>query len=195
MNRRQLVSLHLYCSSFFAAMLIMAAVSGGGYLLGYKGEFPETEIGTLSTEDYAVTEGMAVDDVLAILAAAGVTDYDFEYSVQRGDTLVTRPTSRRHFRLAQRGGALQITEVQPNLQASLVELHKGHGPQNFKTLSKFLAAGLLFIMITGVWLGLSSPALRRSTALSVGLGVAVFIRVPLPAARMQISRGVVIGGV
>ena len=37
MARALLIKLHLYCSAFFAAAIVLVAVSGGRYLIGIKG--------------------------------------------------------------------------------------------------------------------------------------------------------------
>ena len=36
MARALLIKLHLYCSAFFAAAIVLVAVSGGRYLIGIK---------------------------------------------------------------------------------------------------------------------------------------------------------------
>ena len=51
----------------------------------------------------------------------------------------------------------------------------GHGPGAYKTYQQVFAAGMLFIMLSGLWLGLSSVRLRASTALISGSGLALFL--------------------
>jgi hypothetical protein len=57
----------------------------------------------------------------------------------------------------------------------MMELHMGHGPTSFKTFQKFFAVGMLFIILSGLWLGLSSARLRRNTGMAAGTGLAVFL--------------------
>jgi hypothetical protein len=73
------------------------------------------------------------------------------------------------------GEGVAVTRHEPDIQKVLVELHKGHGPQLFKTFQKFMALGLMFVLLTGLWLGLSSRGLRMQTAISAGAGVVVFL--------------------
>lgn len=175
MNRKLFITIHLYLASFFAAAVILVAISGGLYLLEYKGSTVETEIATLPQQVHTLPNPASKDDVTALLAAAGVPDFNFEYVRQSGTQAVTRPTSRTHYRLKVAGSGIVIHRIEPNLQARMMELHKGHGPRAFKTFQKTFALGMLFIILSGLWLGLSSPRLRRNTSFAAGAGLAVFL--------------------
>ena len=174
MSRQLFITIHLYLSSFFAAVVLLVATSGGLYLLGYSGE-------TESTEVARVEGGLALDadrskeSVLAALARAGVADFDFGYVRHRDATLYTRPTSETHYVLTLSGDEITVNRVEPNLQKRMMELHMGHGPSVYKTFQKVFALGLVFIIVSGLWLGLSSPRLRRNTLLSAGAGLLVFV--------------------
>ena len=50
MARALLIMLRLYCSAFFAAAIVLVAVSSGPYLIGIKGLIEQTLVGTLATE-------------------------------------------------------------------------------------------------------------------------------------------------
>jgi hypothetical protein len=56
----------------------------------------------------------------------------------------------------------------------MIELHKGHGPSAFKTFQKAFAVGLIFIILSGLWLGISASRLRQSTLLTAISGAVVF---------------------
>ena len=70
---------------------------------------------------------------------------------------------------------MQVTRNEPDLQKRLIELHKGHGPTAFKTLQKVMAAGLLVVVSTGFWLGLSAVGLRAHMAITSAAGLLLFI--------------------
>ena len=70
---------------------------------------------------------------------------------------------------------MRLTRNEPDLQKRLIELHKGHGPTAFKTLQKVMAVGLLAIVSTGFWLGLSAVGLRARMAAMSGAGLLLFI--------------------
>jgi hypothetical protein len=180
LNRRLFITVHLYLSSFFAALVLLVAMTGGLYLAGFKGSMAETTVATLSGQDYTLPEEATKADVERLLAAAGVEDFPFEYVRQSGARAYTRPTSEAHYLIEARGrGDIRVVRREPDLQARLMELHKGHGPGHFKTLQKVFALGLLFVILSGLWLGLSAPRLRRNPALSFGAGLGVFLLVLL----------------
>ena len=67
---------------------------------------------------------------------------------------------------------------EPSLQKRMIELHMGHGPTAYKSYQKAFAAGMLFIILTVLWLGLS-VRLRFSTAVISGVGVLLFLGLAL----------------
>jgi len=178
MPRSLLITIHLYLSAFFAVAVILVALSGGLYLLGIKGEMRETAVATLDGGQ-ALLETPNNEAVLAVLARAGVADFSFDYVRASGSRLYTRPTSDTHYLLEVSGDQVSITRREPDLQARMMELHKGHGPSVFKTFQTVFALGMLFIILSGVWLGLSAPRLRGKTALASGLGALVFVALVL----------------
>lgn len=173
MSRSLLITIHLYLSSFLAAMVVLMSLSGGLYLLGYKGEMQETVVATIDGGEL-LTADPSKASVLATLERAGISDFDFDYVRNTGKRLYTRPTSRTHYLLEIRGDEIEITERVPDLQGRMIELHKGHGPSIFKTFQKIFAVGMLFIMLSGLWLGLSALRLRNRTAVASVAGLVVF---------------------
>ena len=173
MARALLIKLHLYCSAFFAAGIILVAVSGGLYLIGIKGTIEQTLVGTLTTGQQ-LSQDPSEANVQAALASLGVADFEFEYVKQKGSQLITRPTTRPFYTLDISGDEAVVRYNEPSLQKRMIELHMGHGPTAYKTYQKVFAAGMLFIILTGLWLGLSSARLRVSTAMISGAGVLLF---------------------
>lgn len=174
MSRSFLTNIHLYIAALFAPVLLMMAFSGGLYLLGIKGSVEETVIELPADTTLNFKSATLKQDVANILAAAGEPN-KFEYTKGRGNSLITRPASRQSYKLSQTDAGLQLTRLNPDLQAGLIELHKGHGPQAFKTFQKFMALGLVIVLLSGVWLGLSSNKLRRPTLLTGAVGLALFL--------------------
>jgi hypothetical protein len=160
----------MYLSALFAPMVLLVAISGGLYLIGIKGSVALTETTTIEREPLDTSSTQLQAQVTALLAEAGVSDFDFEYVKVKGDTLYTRPTSREHYVIEQRNGTISINHAVPDFQSRMVELHKGHGPTLFKTFQKLFAVGLVFIIVSGLWLGLSARHLRRNTLVTAGLG-------------------------
>jgi len=170
---RFLTLVHLYIAAFLAPGLLLMSISGGLYLFGIKGNTTDVEI--------SLPAGTAIDfkspsfeqDVRTLLSNVD-SDYDFEYVRQRGKAAQTRPTSRPYYTLNNESGSLSLTKKIPDLQASMIELHKGHGPSLFKTYSKIVAIGLVIIVISGLWLGLYIRRLRTITFITTAGGLFCF---------------------
>ena len=174
MTRTLLIKLHLYLSAFFSAAIILVAVSGGLYLIGIKGSIEQTTLGTVSSGQQLLQDPSEVA-VQAALTSLGVADFEFEYVKQKGSQLITRPTTRPFYTLDISGEEALVQYNEPSLQKRMIELHMGHGPTAYKTYQQVFAAGMLFIILSGLWLGLSSARLRLSTAVISGTGVLLFL--------------------
>ena len=179
MSRKLLITIHMYLSAFFAPFVFLAAISGGLYLVGVKGEVSQQPVfsGPANGLDLHLDPGAATlhVEVSKLLASAGVSDYEFEYVKVKGSTLYTRPTSREHYVLQLEGNRVNVIHAVPSLQYRLIELHKGHGPTAFKAFQKVFAFGLLFIVGSGLCLGLSAAGLRRRTLFTSLAGTSLFL--------------------
>jgi len=173
MARALLIKLHLYFSAFFAAAIVLVASSGGLYLIGIKGTVEQTVIGTLDSGE-ALLADPSHAAVASALAELGVLDFDFDYVKQSGSHLITRPTTRPFYSLDIADGKVTVQHNAPSLQKRMIELHMGHGPSAYKTYQQFFAAGMLFVMLSGLWLGLSSDRLRTTTLITSGSGLLLF---------------------
>jgi len=169
MNRKTIISIHLFLASFFTPILIMIAVSGGLYLLGSKGEVTSNIVyeGEASEFDSGDQDSKAA--ITRLLKSAGIA-HSFDYVKSSGSNYFTRPTSREYYVVSLQNDRLQITHNQPDFIKSIVELHKGHGPSWFKTFQKLVALGLLLILISGFCLALTSPMLRKNALIVSGVG-------------------------
>jgi hypothetical protein len=173
MNRSLFITLHMYLSAFFAPVIFLVAISGGLYLVGVKGSVEQVSV--YQSDGYALdaTSAHLKSDVDSLLTTAGVTGYEYEYVKVSGNTLYTRPSSRLHYRI-KLGDGVELVRAEPSLQSALIELHKGHGPTAFKSFQRLFALGLLCIISSGLFLGLSAARLRKRTLMTSGAGVLVF---------------------
>ncbi len=174
MNRRFWINIHLYLAALFAPMLLLVAISGGLYLIGIKGSVAKSPATLPATASLDLASASLEADVRTLLSNAGI-EHQFEYLKVAGSTLYTRPTSRVHYEFRVGADAVSATENTPDLQKTLIELHKGHGPSIFKTFQKLLALGLLIIVLSGTWLGLTASGLRTTTLGLSGVGLVLFI--------------------
>ena len=170
MKRSLLVKLHLYAAAFLAPAFLFLASSGGLYLVGVKGSVKQTFVEMPSQLDLDPSSESLYKDVQKVLLAAGIS-YDFEYVKIKGETLITRPTSRNFYKFSMQPEGIVVSYNEPSIQSKLIELHKGHGPEIFKAFQKVIAVGLLFVVLSGFWLGVSALGLRRNTLIVTGAGV------------------------
>jgi hypothetical protein len=174
MDRKLLIKMHMYLAAFFAPAVLLVALSGGLYLAGVKGKVEQQVIYSSSEVRIDNKSTSLQADVAALLASAGVESYSFEYVKVSGATLYTRPTSSDHYLIKSNAGGVEVIHARPSLQSRMIELHKGHGPTAFKTFQKAFAIGLIFIILSGLWLGVSAARLRRSTLLTAATGAVIF---------------------
>jgi hypothetical protein len=70
---------------------------------------------------------------------------------------------------------VEVIQARPSLQSRMIELLKGHGPSAFKPFQKAFSIGLIFIILSGLWLGISAERLRRATLLTATAWAAIFV--------------------
>lgn len=171
--RRLIIRLHLMIAAFFAPILLMVALSGGLYLLGQKGQTLKTPIPLSDDLAVAIAATPTEGGVKALLADID-PQYDFDYLKISGSTLITRPTSRSYYEVNLQNSAM-LTRIEPDWIKSMIELHKGHGPTLLKDFQKAMTLGLLLIVLSGLWLGLTSSALRPGTLITSAAGLIAFL--------------------
>ncbi|WP_379554092.1 hypothetical protein [Qipengyuania sp. DGS5-3] len=172
-TRNFLVTCHLLLAGLLAPLFILVAITGGLYLIGEKGEVVETAL--------SVPEGTTLDadaptieaDVRAVLAANDLPT-DFEYLRMRPGSITTRPTTEDFVVLEQGDDGWSATLNEPNFLYRMIELHKGHGPQLFKTYQIGAAISLFMVVLGGLLVGLLAPAYRKQTIGASAFGTAAF---------------------
>tara|TARA_Y100001001_G_scaffold125102_1_gene123544 strand:- start:558 stop:1100 length:543 start_codon:yes stop_codon:yes gene_type:complete len=174
-QRKQLITIHLWLAAFFTPAILLMAITGGLYLLGIKGSVDTEQVAQLPGEKLAFNKGEEKPRFDALLQQAGINDFSYSYVKDRGREAMTRPTSRTYYILRETDAGLDVIRAEPSVIAGLIELHKGHGPVVFRWLQIALAAALVFIMVSGLWLGLQSPMLKNKTLLLSGAGVLVCV--------------------
>ncbi len=172
--RRYIMLIHLYLAAFVAPALLLVATSGGLYLLGIKGDTTKTTVELSAGSSLDFSSSTLKNDISTLLAAHSI-NHDFEYLKKGATSAQTRPTSRVFYEFSMVGDELAVTRHKPNLQKTMIELHKGHGPTLFKLYQKLVAVSLMLIVLSGLWMGITAKALRNKTSIAAGLGLAFFI--------------------
>ena len=99
----------------------------------------------------------------------------FETLRVRGDSLTTVPTTRPFVRLQTSDAGLTGTLQMPDLNYTLMELHKGHGPVAFQFYQIAAAIALCLIVLGGVAIGLLAPIYRKLTLVGLFIGASAFV--------------------
>ena len=176
--RKTLINIHLFLAAFMAPAFILLAVSGGLYLIGNKGEVTKSDVALPAGATLDFKSASIEQEVRDLLKAGGI-NYKFEYVKDRGSRIDLRPTSKTYIEISQTPNGLKASRVKPYFQKSMMELHKGHGPKAFKTYQKLVALALLFVVLSGTFVGLFAKAYRRKTVIATGLGLIVFLGLAL----------------
>ncbi len=174
MSRKLIITIHLALAAFFTPILLIIGLSGGLYLIGEKGSVEKQEIYRGDLAGYDFKDKNRENQIRQFIKSHNI-EHDFEYAKGGSDFGITRPTSKQHLLFQLEQDQLVVTKRTPNFIATIVELHKGHGPTAFKTFQKFVALGLFFILASGLFLGLTSPSLRKKTVAISGLGLITFL--------------------
>ena len=172
MQRKLLVTIHLYLASFFAPLIILVGLTGGLYILGVKGSVERSDAAKIEQRTLLAPNEQSNAYIAGLLEEVGI-EHSFDY-IKAGPETITRPTSRTFYQFKQVGEDIVIVRNEPSTMNKLMELHKGHGPILFRYFEALCAIGLLFVMISGLYLGLQSPMLKKKTLLLSGSGLAVF---------------------
>ncbi len=178
MNRKQIINIHLILATFFAPLLLIIGISGGLYLVGIKGEIKQQIIYQDSNQEFDFASKDRLQQIQHFLKKQKI-NYDFEYAVNDWNYAKTRPTSKEYYVFKLDNELLTVTKHSPNFIASLVELHKGHGPKLFRILQILLAIALFFILLSGISLALLSANYKNRTIYISALSSLFFVLIIL----------------
>ena len=130
--RKYLVLAHLWLAGIMAPAFALHAISGGLYLMDIKGKAATERVSLPAGADLDFKSATLEADVRALLTQANL-NHDFEYIRNRGTVIQLRPTSKTYLEFKQTPQGLTASRVKPDTVRSMMELHKGHGPQIFKS--------------------------------------------------------------
>ena len=172
MKRPTLIKIHLYLSGVSLIFMCLMAISGSLHLfVGDEGESVE-EIKSLSVTT-PVTKNALVDtfkDELKKIAP----NYTYDYIKGSKSFQMSRPTTRTYYTIKLAGESLKIEKHVPAFRKSLMELHKGHGPKSSRPILGLLGVIVFGAVLSGLWLGWSAKAFRKTTLLTVVSGFIIY---------------------
>jgi hypothetical protein len=161
-------------AALFAPVLLIMGFTGGMYLLGYKGYLDEKVVFQVAADEVDFLQEDKKVVVEQLLQMAQIKQ-SFDSVVGDSRSLLTRPTSTRHYQIKLVDHQVIVLERTPSVLRALIELHKGHGPKLFVWMQKVMALALLLILLSGLVLGYLSPVLRSKTLFTSTIGLIVFI--------------------
>ncbi|MEP3224758.1 MAG: hypothetical protein ABJO01_02195 [Parasphingorhabdus sp.] len=173
-TRNFLVLVHLYLAAFLAPSFLLVGATGALYLLDADKPVQETSI-ELPKDVVLDPQSPSIKaDVEKVLRESGVA-LEFEYIRSRGDSFMTRPTSRTYAQFEKTENGWTATLNEPGLLYSLTEMHKGHGPTAFRYFQIFAGISLFLVVFGGLIVGLLSKAYRGKTIMAALVGTGIFL--------------------
>lgn len=173
--RRILIWVHLYIAAFMAPAFALVAISGFNYLIDQRGDATRTEISLPADATLNPDSETLAADVQALLASAGEDAKISGVQTRRGGDLATQPVTRTHYTLRITPEGVTANKVKPNLQQSMLEIHKGHGPAILNFYHKLVAIGMLIVVFGGVLVGVFAKAYRKPTLITTAVGTVLYI--------------------
>ena len=165
MNRLFFVKLHLFFSGLALVFTAFMSLSGAYHLLvgGEPEAFQEIKRWQVSTK----MSPQEMSDTLLRELKAHDPSYQFEQIKQDERGAFTRPTTRDYYFLQQSQSELILLKRSPSILKAMIEFHQGHGSQRARPIQGLLGVFVFLAVVSGLWLGLSSPVLRKNTVITV----------------------------
>jgi hypothetical protein len=177
-NRTLFTKIHLILAALMFPAMLMFLVTGALYTWGETGDYVDTEhqitlTAPLTNDEDSLTAIAASElarlDIAPPSGSASVRTlgdaYRFEWSGSNRDVHLV-PTADPL--------VATLTVKETTLHRRLVQLHKAKGATAFKIYATILAISLFLLVLSGIVMGLATPALRRMTWWVSGLGSALF---------------------
>jgi hypothetical protein len=180
-QRMLLIKIHAFLACFFIPMAALVFVSGAMYSLGVKGH--------IDKQVYTLPLDHPFSPDLAALSALARLELDQRHLVPPGgDTTVREKKGAYEFRW---GDLHRLVVIKPTNNPQEVELtyrersplaqvmrvHRAEAGSAVKIITVSMAAALLVILTSGVWLAVGIPKLRRNALFALAAGVIALIPV------------------
>jgi hypothetical protein len=178
LSRLQLTKIHAILAAVILPVALMFFVTGALYTWGVKGDYVTT------THELPLAAPLA-NDKQALLALASAALAEREISPPSGSASVRAVGGS--FQLEWTGAGRDVTlEPTANAQLALlkvkdttwyrhmVQLHKAKGGVAFKVYAAFMATALMLLLLTGYFIALQTPLLRKLTLGTTAAGAVAF---------------------
>lgn len=173
MKRITWIKIHLYLSGVSLIFMALMSMSGANHLLLDNESETTKTIKTIALQ--TETTKSQLESIFKKELTELSPDYNYDYIKGSDKSLMTRPTTRSYYTIKVKGNEANIQMHEPSLIKSLMELHKGHGPRSSRAVLGVLGIIVIGSILSGLWLGLSSPAFRKTTILTVVSGLSIYM--------------------
>lgn len=166
------IKIHLYLSGVTLIFLSFMALSGSLHLL--KGGEKEEVI---KVQTFPLDNLMNKDQLTQFFSEKlKEIDANYSYELIKGSesSQMTRPTTRTYYTIKVDANQALIQKHIPTIRKKLMELHQGHGPRISRNILGALGLLVIGSVLSGLWLGWSSPALRKVTIATVLSGALLY---------------------
>lgn len=176
MNRYKIIQFHSLLAGFLLPIALVVVIGGALYTMDVKGKVAKTEIDWPLAKPFKADLDWLTVQATQALAQKGLQLPDDEPTlkkkkngkyVARWNTLSYSVTisGRKH------DHAALVTVHQRNLLTQLMRIHRAEAGTAFELVTTTLALGLMFILISGIYLAWAIPKLRKPLSISIVTGV------------------------
>lgn len=174
MKRPLIIQIHLALASLYFPLLLMMPMTGGLYLLGFKGTEVKTE--AFQVQAPLPTEKSELRSFFNQQFENQKIDFQFEEIKEAGNEFLFRPSTRDYYSATKNpDSTLTFYKIEPNLLKKLVEIHKGHGPKLIKWFEISFGVALILTALSGLWLSITVPKYKKITWISFALGAGIIL--------------------
>jgi len=173
MVRSTLIKFHLYVAAFLVPFLFMMSLTGVLEILGVEGKIHKEVIFTTNQDALNFKSINIKNDVKVLLIKINANP-DFDHLKIKETKVYTRPNYNVHYAFKKSGDSLKVYQYTPSTLQKLKMLHKGNGPRLYKLYQQIFVYGLFFVLLTGLWLGLTSDSLRNMTIFIFLAGILLY---------------------
>lgn len=178
-SRLRVMQAHMLLAGFFLPIAIIYFVSGALYTLDIKGHVKKQEITLQLSQPFtpdlerltALTRQSLVERELPLPGGEATLRKKHGAYELRWDDLanaVTMVSGRDIY-----SAILTVRERSPLTQ--IMRIHRAEAGTTFKVLAVIMAAGLVIIFSTGVFMARTMPKLRRPIVIAIVSGVGTFL--------------------
>jgi len=172
MKRLTIIKIHLCMAGISIVFLFFTAFSGSLHLLAES----ESELVT-TTKSIILDRSLSKKELMDLFSTELKRidpNYNYEYIKGSKHSQVSRPMVRDYYTISVNEGVAVIKKHEPSFMKKLMELHKGHGAKVSKIILGLFGFMALGAVLSGLWLGLTSPPLKKITIGAVLSGGVIY---------------------